>query len=27
VVADVREEDAPFMKISITLDVEGPGEG
>ena len=27
VVVDVREDGVPFMKVSITLDVEGPAEG
>jgi hypothetical protein len=27
VVVDVREDDEPFLKVSITLDVEGPVEG
>jgi len=27
VIVDVREDDAPFMKVSITLDVEEPAEG
>lgn len=27
IVVDVREDGAPFMKVSITLDVEEPAEG